>query len=192
MDEDLTNNTISRKPRSVVTLEILNTAWRLIYRGRSAKDISMEENWSLKTVYRLFKKINGGQTNEHILRNKKRRKTTPNLTAKATIINALQRDCSHAQRELADKLGVINTGRSQSSVSRILKDMEFTRKRLVKVPEKRNTTRTINARQEYCTIINQVDDERLVFLDETGVNLHHSRNYGYSPKNSKAIWVVRE
>ncbi|KAF7691526.1 hypothetical protein CDIK_2535 [Cucumispora dikerogammari] len=70
--------------------------------------------------------------------------------------------------------------------------MEFTKKRPVKVSEERNTTRTINARQEYYTIINQVGDDRLVFLDKTDANLHHRRNYGFYPKNSKAIKVVSE
>ncbi|KAF7685874.1 hypothetical protein CDIK_3376 [Cucumispora dikerogammari] len=90
MDEDLTNNTIRRKPRSVVTLKILNTSRRLIDGKRSAEEISMEENLSLKTVYRSFKKINDGQTNEHILQNKKGKKSTPNSTAKATTINAAE------------------------------------------------------------------------------------------------------
>ncbi|KAF7700525.1 hypothetical protein CDIK_1036 [Cucumispora dikerogammari] len=147
MNEDLTNNTIPRKPRKVVTLKILNTTRRLIDRKQSAKEISIKENLSLKTVYQLFEKINDGQTNGQILRNKKRRKQALNSTARATIIIALQKGCSHTQRELADKMGVINTGQSQSSVSRILKDMGFTRKRLVKAPEERNNTRTINARR---------------------------------------------
>ncbi|KAF7693582.1 hypothetical protein CDIK_2285 [Cucumispora dikerogammari] len=98
MDENLTNNTIPRKPRSVVTLKILNTTNKLLDRGRSAKEISMKENLSLKTVYRLFKKINDGQTNEHILRNKKERKPTPNSTAKATIINAAEGLLTYTER----------------------------------------------------------------------------------------------
>jgi hypothetical protein len=81
--------------------------------------------------------------------------------------------------------------RSQSSISRIIKQMNYTRKRLVKVPEERNTLKTIDLRQEYCNVINNIGDNNLVFLDETGVNLHHSRNYGYSPKNAKAVKVFK-
>ncbi|KAG0433934.1 hypothetical protein DMUE_5361 [Dictyocoela muelleri] len=29
------------------------------------------------------------------------------------------------------------------------------------------------------------------FLDETGINLNQSRNYGYSPKNTKAVKIVK-
>ncbi|KAF7689856.1 hypothetical protein CDIK_2818 [Cucumispora dikerogammari] len=69
--------------------------------------------------------------------------------------------------------------------------MIYTRKRLVKIPEERNSTRNINARQEYCSVINHISDNKLVFPGETGVNLHHSKNYGYSSKNAKAIKVVK-
>ncbi|KAF7674354.1 hypothetical protein CDIK_4529, partial [Cucumispora dikerogammari] len=70
--------------------------------------------------------------------------------------------------------------------------MDYIRKRPAKIPKERNSTRTINARQEYCSAINHISDNKLVFLDDTGVNLHHSKNYGYSPKNTKAIKVVKK
>ncbi|KAG0442027.1 hypothetical protein DMUE_0601 [Dictyocoela muelleri] len=33
--------------------------------------------------------------------------------------------------------------------------------------------------------------DNLVFLDETGINLNQSRNYNYSPKNTKAVKIVK-
>lgn len=36
-----------------------------------------------------------------------------------------------------------------------------------------------------------ISDENLVFLDETGVNLHQSCNYGYSPKNVKGTKMIK-
>ncbi|KAF7694634.1 hypothetical protein CDIK_2083 [Cucumispora dikerogammari] len=69
--------------------------------------------------------------------------------------------------------------------------MDYTRKRLVKIPEKNKPIRTINARQEHFGVINQISDNKLVFLDKTGVNLQHSKNYGYSSKKEKAIKVVK-
>jgi hypothetical protein len=38
--------------------------------------------------------------------------------------------------------------------------------------------------------ISFVPVENLVYLDETGVNLHQSKNYGYSPINEKAYKIV--
>jgi hypothetical protein len=69
--------------------------------------------------------------------------------------------------------------------------MNFTRKRLVRVPEERNFINNIDFRQEYANSITFVANERLVFLDETGYNLHITRNYGYSPKNVKAFKIVK-
>jgi len=81
--------------------------------------------------------------------------------------------------------------RSQSEVSRVLKSINYTRKRLVTIPEARNAPRNIDARQEYSRMIGFVFDENLVYMDETGINLHMVRSYGYSPKNTKAYKVVK-
>ena len=69
--------------------------------------------------------------------------------------------------------------------------MDYTRKRLVKVPEERNTPKNLDIRQTYARDVQFIPNENLVFLDETGLNLHQTRNYGYSPKNVKAYKVVR-
>lgn len=69
--------------------------------------------------------------------------------------------------------------------------MKLTRKRLARVTGERNTPRMIDLRQEYCNILYHLDYDKLVFLDETGVDLRHSRNYWYSPKNSKTIKIVK-
>ncbi|KAF7703891.1 hypothetical protein CDIK_0093 [Cucumispora dikerogammari] len=69
--------------------------------------------------------------------------------------------------------------------------MDYTRKWVVRVPEKRNTPRNIEARQLYARILEHITDGNLLFLDETGVNLHHARNYGYSPQNTKCYKTVK-
>ncbi|KAG0441634.1 hypothetical protein DMUE_0898 [Dictyocoela muelleri] len=69
--------------------------------------------------------------------------------------------------------------------------MSYSRKRLVKIPEERNSQRNIEIRQAYAREIQFISDDNLVFLDETGINLKQSRNYGYSPKNTKAVKIVK-
>ena len=76
---------------------------------------------------------------------------------------------------------------SAPTISRYLKGMEITRKRLSIVPRERNTPRIIDLRQEFCRRINNIQDENLVFLDETGFNLHTKQNYGYSLKIRSAF-----
>jgi len=59
--------------------------------------------------------------------------------------------------------------------------MDYFRKRLVLIPEERNTPKNIDARQNYAREVQFIANSNLVFLDETGLNLHQMRNYGYSP-----------
>ena len=68
--------------------------------------------------------------------------------------------------------------------------MNFTRKRLAKVPAGRNSDKNLDQRRAYALSMSNISDASLIFLDETGFNLHTSCNYGYSPKNQKAYITV--
>ena len=57
------------------------------------------------------------------------------------------------------------------------------RKRIQKIPIERNILRVLDARQNYSREICQLPDERLIFLDETGFNLHTCEYFGYAPLN---------
>ena len=94
----------------------------------------------------------------------------------------LIRDSSLTQREIANNLKNMNMGRLQSGVSRMLKSMNYTRKRLVTIPEARNAPRKIDARQEYSRMIGFVFDENLVYMDETGINLHSLKLWIFAKK----------
>ena len=110
---------------------------------------------------------------------------------KSKISQFLLRDPSYSQKEISEELACNNISPLQSGISRILKKMNYTRKRLTRIPEERNTPRNIDLRQVYARGISFVPVNSLVFLDETGVNLHHTRNYGYSPINEKAVKTIR-
>ncbi|XP_065642162.1 uncharacterized protein LOC136073842 [Hydra vulgaris] len=69
---------------------------------------------------------------------------------------------------------------SQPTISRKLKRSDLSRKRVVHVPEERNSTRVINARYAFASKINGILNEKLVYLDETGFNVHTNSTYGYS------------
>ena len=79
---------------------------------------------------------------------------------------------------------------SAPTISRYLKGMEITQKRLSIVPRERNNPRIIDLRQEFCHRINNIQAENLVFLDETRFNLHTKQNYGYSQKNTKCFYTL--
>ena len=49
----------------------------------------------------------------------------------------------------------------------------------------------MDVRQIYAREVQFISNSNLIFLDKTGCNLHQSRNYGYSPKNSKSFKIVK-
>ncbi|KAI0979119.1 hypothetical protein GJ496_005767 [Pomphorhynchus laevis] len=79
---------------------------------------------------------------------------------------------------------------SQPTISRIIKKIGITRKKLSIIPEERNVTERIAARKEYAIDVSRIPDNNLVFLDETGFNEHLKRHLGYSPINNKAYTIV--
>lgn len=75
---------------------------------------------------------------------------------------------------------------SITTAHRKLEKLNITRKRLSLIPIERNASRVIRERTLYAFFIYRINVEDLVFLDETGFNLHSSRGYGYYIKNQKA------
>jgi arginine repressor len=65
------------------------------------------------------------------------------------ISQILLRDSSYSQKELAEELGCNGIFRTQSGISRILKKMNYSRKRLSRIPEERKSPRNIDLRQLY-------------------------------------------
>ncbi|KII68294.1 hypothetical protein RF11_06736 [Thelohanellus kitauei] len=71
--------------------------------------------------------------------------------------------------------------RSVSTICRILKEESFSRKRLQKIPVERNSISNMDLRQNYCRMLSNLSDDRLICIDETEINLHTSPNFGYAP-----------
>ena len=79
---------------------------------------------------------------------------------------------------------------SRSTISRKLKKMKITRKRVTLMPVERNTREKIDDQMIYSADVSRISDENLVFLDETGFNEHARRKYGYSLLITKAYITV--
>lgn len=70
---------------------------------------------------------------------------------------------------------------SFTTINRILKKLNITTKRLVPVPAARNSPRAIEQRRRYVEKLNELDGtEQLIYIDETGQNLHVRRGIGRS------------
>ena len=72
---------------------------------------------------------------------------------------------------------------SQPTISRNIRKMKFTRKRLTLIPMERNTPERIDSRDIYASEILMIERKNLIFLDETGFNQYAQLTYGYSQRN---------
>jgi transposase len=73
---------------------------------------------------------------------------------------------------------------SPSTASRTLKAMNYSRKRLKTIVAERNSERVIASRATYAIRLQSIQNESLVFIDESGFNLHTSPTFGYAPIGS--------
>jgi transposase len=72
--------------------------------------------------------------------------------------------------------------RSPSTICRTIRIMGFTRKRVKPVVIARNKERIIESRCIYSRMIWPIQDDKLIFVDESGFNLHLAPHYGYAPR----------
>jgi len=175
-----------RKRRTQITTEIIQLVRKAIERNKSTREISEQIELSYNSTLLLVGKICNGRSDAEILGAKKGPKIKPNTEIKSQIMSMLSEDNSLTQAAIKDGLAEAGVVRSQGFISTTLKQMEMTRKRLVKVPIERNSPRVLDLRRTYALELQHYALEKLIYLDETGFNLHTSTNYGYSPKNSKA------
>jgi transposase len=75
---------------------------------------------------------------------------------------------------------------STSTVARLLAEADFSTKNLYTRPLGRNTDSTLNARQAYCQWASRIEEDDMIFLDESGINLHMNRRRGRSRVGVKA------
>ena len=70
---------------------------------------------------------------------------------------------------------------------RKLKEIEITRKRLKKKAAAVFTSSLMQSRKDYAREVLSINNNNLLFLDESGFNLHLTNHYGYSPVGVDAI-----
>ena len=95
------------------------------------------------------------------------------------VKSILSKGPAQTLKSLQEELNAKYINASAMSISRCIKKVGFTRKRLFMAPEERNSMKTID-----------IPNNRLVFLDETWFYLHLSKHYGYSTINTKCYETV--
>lgn len=178
-----------RKVRKTITTELLRLARECSDRNKDTKEVAELLGLSISASRTLMHQIACGLSDDEIVV-KKGRKNKDHSVIKGLISVTLMNENSLTQRGLKEVIADAGHNVSQPAVSRLLIAMEFTRKRLTLVPVERNAPRILEQRQVYARSINNIPMEKLVFLDETGFNLHTTQRFGYSPKNEKAFVTV--
>jgi transposase len=79
---------------------------------------------------------------------------------------------------------------STATVTRQLKSMKYSRKRMKPIVAARNSEAVIQLRHEYCLQLVNIRDEDLIYIDETGFNMHTSPDFGYLPVGSSSWMTV--
>ncbi|KII70800.1 hypothetical protein RF11_14960 [Thelohanellus kitauei] len=157
-------------------LEIMKS---MIQRGANIREIALDLHISQASARRYKRKIEEGQ-NLIILPKSKtinRQKEELSTIVTQAVVNDNSITLGGVQTRLAEQ----GISRSVSTICRILKEESFSRKRLQKIPVERNSISNMDLRQNYCRMLSNLSDDRLIYIDETGINLHTSPNFGYAP-----------
>ena len=106
---------------------------------------------------------------------------------KRKVIELQDANHSATLRKIADEFKEASgQSISSSSVSRILADNDFTTKQLIHLPAERNSPANLRLRADFSLWVVEQDRSSLVFVDETGFNLHLRRKRGRSKKARRA------
>ena len=144
------------------------------------KKMASSLNFSYITIQRNIEKIRqceeNGQPLSSIIQNKGRK--NDDLSNKMIkLCEIVSDDPLLSQKGMGLKLESNNMTLSQYANSKNLKRMKITRKRFKKVYEKVTDTNIINQRRDYSIRYRNYPSEKLIYLDETGLNLHCLKNY---------------
>jgi len=188
---------MSRKRRTNVTKDIHDLVISMAESDQCFTNMQIAElvNVSVSCVKSIIRKNGSGVEFESSSCKRKNTWKVKNATFSAIeqhVFTAVVSNNELIQSEIVTDI-LENSGvkLSQPTVSRKLKKIGFSRKRLCKVPIDRNSAAVIQGRAIYAATIGRITHERLVFLDESGFNQHTSRHYGYSLINQKAYKTVR-
>ena len=165
-----------RKKRINPTPELLRVIRAQVASGKTNKEISSMNDVSLSFARTICNKITQGLTDAQILNNLKKQTILNQrvISAVSAVVNQENADNVLSQRGITEELSKTGIRISQLTICRTLNKLHITRKRLSLVPNERNSPSNIEARKAYGRAMENKEISDLVYLDETGFNLHTS------------------
>lgn len=114
-------------------------------------------------------------------------KPTLNAEDRQNLVDAVDEDPDATLEELIERCDL---DVSDSTVSRELQRLDRPRKRKVPRASEQDETKTQQQRQKWRTKTKDVDPQRLIFVDETGISTKMTRRYGRAPANERVYTDV--
>jgi transposase len=184
---------IARKTRVYLTADKFRTIKSLHEDGDKISKIAKTTSLSIPTIYKAIAKLQEANNDiDDVIRNIKKLGPTPreNPLYLQQVGECLQNDPFFTQKGIMESLANNNINLSQPTICKYIKKLNITRKRAKNVSDKTLTAQNIAERKAYALRIRSISTDKILFLDETGFNLHTSRHYGYSPKGIECVNVV--
>lgn len=182
-----------RKKRMSVTADNLRTIKSLLEDGDRVSKIAKTTSLSIPAIYKVISKIHEANGDiDVVIRNIKK----PGPTSRENPLylqhvgECLQNDSFFTQKGIKESLANNNISLSQPTICKYIKKLNITRKRAKKISDKTLTAQNIAERKAYALRLRSIAIDKILFLDETGFNLHTSRHYGYSPKGVDCVTTV--
>ena len=174
-----------RKLYVAMTNEKMDIIKNLVQNQEKSKKIADVVGISQRSAQRWIKKL----AYESMETKKKGRKQISKQSLQNEIEMIVNDDCSLTLQGIADNM-INEPIVSKSTVCRELKKMGYTRKRLKIVTQQANAAEIIEQRFAYSIHLAHIPDDVIIYLDETGFNLHTSQHFGYAPVGSHAVQTV--
>jgi transposase len=124
---------------------------------------------------------------------KTRRSRLPKLTAgdRELIFSDVADDCSVTLERLRERLASERGVRvSTATIFRMLREFHYSVKQVTLVPLARNTPQNLRLTRDYAIEFGELDESRLFFLDEMGVQFTMRHKYGRSIVGTPARKIV--
>jgi transposase len=162
--------------------------------GQAAQTIAQIMSIKRTTVNSIIKQYSSKNKIEKATRGGPRNSKL-NQLQKNTIREWVDEDCSITLRKMKERcLANFSIDVSESTVSKVLRDFEYTVKRIQNQPVRRNDAVALAARREYANSFmmasTRVQNTRIYFLDEVGFNVSMRARRGRSQRGQRAVQVV--
>lgn len=142
---------------------------------------------SKETVKRIVKGAKQNSDSRDTPSKRKLSRSSLNGRACSIIVGLLQENSSITLRSIvATLLEAHQISTSISSVDRLLVRMGVTYKASTRIPETWNTPESVAQRKDFVTNILSLEHRQVVYMDESGFNLHIRRNYGRAPRGTQS------